>query len=201
MEGGPQREQTSLDQQPLDCWPENEDPKLEPRIYVASLSDLNAGRQHGVWLDAAQEPEALHDEIANMLASSTEPGAEEWVVADHAGFNGLYGDWDDLAYVSKIANGIKEHGEAYAHWATLVSTDEELDQFDTRYLGRWPSRQAYAADVLGDLGLSEVIERAVPENLMPYVTIDADGFGRDLELGGEIAVVDGRSHVYVYSNI
>jgi antirestriction protein len=43
-----------------------------PRIYVASLSDYNAGRLHGVWLDADQTPDELHDAIRAMLAESPE---------------------------------------------------------------------------------------------------------------------------------
>ncbi len=47
--------------------------ELAPRIYVASLSDYNAGRLHGAWLNAAQESADLHADIAAMLAQSREP--------------------------------------------------------------------------------------------------------------------------------
>ncbi len=41
-----------------------QEPRVQPRIYVASLSDYNAGRLHGQWLDAAEgtpmiEPPAM----------------------------------------------------------------------------------------------------------------------------------------------
>ena len=53
--------------------PERE-PKAQPRIYVASLSDYNAGRLHGVWLDANQDVEELQAAVddANSLVSRAE---------------------------------------------------------------------------------------------------------------------------------
>jgi len=60
--------------------------KVRPRIYVASLSDYNAGRLHGGWFDADREPEKLEKEIGFMLACSPELIAEEWAIHDHEGF-------------------------------------------------------------------------------------------------------------------
>ena len=51
------------------------EPKVQPRIYVASLSDYNAGRLHGTWLDADVEAADLAEGVQAMLASSPEPGA------------------------------------------------------------------------------------------------------------------------------
>ena len=44
-----------------------------PRIYVASLSDYNAGNLHGVWIDADQDEDAIQEEIAAMLRESKHP--------------------------------------------------------------------------------------------------------------------------------
>lgn len=90
-----------------------------PRIYVASLSDYNAGRLHGEWIDADQEADAIWEDINAMLAASPEndvcqwcggnrdahnddgrcPGgrttsflpsnAEEWAIHDYDNFHGL----------------------------------------------------------------------------------------------------------------
>jgi antirestriction protein len=177
------------------------EPQLNPRIYVASLADYNAGRLHGVWLDAAQEVEDLHLRIGNMLAQSKEARAEEWAIHDFEDFNGLHlGEWEDLGHVSRVAKGIQEHGLAYAHWATMVSEDDELDKFGDSYLGHWPSLTAYAENILEDLGLDETVTQAVPENLRPYVKLDAEGFGRDLQLGGDISIVEEDGGVYVFAN-
>ena len=202
MEGGLEQQAQTPNEERHDTWPENDNPKLEPRIYVASLSDYNAGRLHGIWLDAAQEPEELRDQVAEMLATSKEPIAEEWAIHGYEGFTGLrLGEWEDLGYVSKVAKGITEHGEAYGHWAEIVDTDEELDQFEERYLGRWSSATEYADDVLEDLGLHEEVYRVVPENLRPYVVLDAEAFGRDLQIGGDITVIeDGGGSVWVFGS-
>lgn len=66
-------------QEPLD--------PVEPRIYVASLSDYNNGHLHGCWIKAAQTPERIYDEIHQMLATSPSPNAEEWAIHDHEGFD------------------------------------------------------------------------------------------------------------------
>ncbi len=59
---------------------------VPPRVYVASLSDYNASRLHGQWIDAAQEPGEI---ITSMLSESRDPGAEEWAIHD-------FEDWLDL---------------------------------------------------------------------------------------------------------
>ena len=38
-----------------------------PRIYVASLSDYNAGRLHGVWINAANGAEEINEKVVEML--------------------------------------------------------------------------------------------------------------------------------------
>jgi antirestriction protein len=177
------------------------EPQLRPRIYVASLSDYNAGRLHGIWLDADQDPEDLRLHITAMLRRSRQPAAEEWAIHDFEGFNGLHlGEWENLEHVSRVATGIKEHGAAFAHWATLVSDDDGLDRFEETYLGTWNSLTDYADHILEDLGLDQELDRCVPENLRPYVTLDAAGFGRDLQLGGDITVVEGEGRVYVFGS-
>lgn len=177
-------------------------PEIVPRIYVASLSDYNAGRLHGIWLDANQAPEDLQLQITAMLRRSKEPRAEEWAIHDFEGFNGLHlGEWEDLTHVSRVAKGISQHGLAFGHWATLVSEDEELDKFEDAYLGQWESVTDYAEHVLDDLGLDEELDRCVPDNLRPYVKLDAEGFGRDLVLGGDVTAIDGEGGaMYLFTN-
>jgi antirestriction protein len=199
MEGEPKPPTQTPDEEPQEYWP---DPEVEPRIYVADLAAYNAGVLRGTWIDAAQDEAEIHDVITGMLQDSpSDMHAEEWAIFDFEGFNGLrIRESEDLAHVSKVAKGIKEHGLAYAQWAELIDADEELDQFEDRYLGHWPSRTDYAADVLDDLGLYEMVEHAVSDNLRHYVTLDAEGFGRDLELGGDITVSTGDSGVYIFAN-
>ena len=100
-------------QQPEQPEVHEQEPRNNPRIYVASLSDYNAGRLHGSWLDAAQDPEALLAGISEMLATSPEPIAEEWAIHDYEGFCGAaLSEYEDVATVSKLALGVVEHGPA-----------------------------------------------------------------------------------------
>ena len=176
-------------------------PQLEPRVYVASLSDYNAGRLHGTWLDAAVDVDELAAGVHTMLATSPAAGAEEWAVHDYEGFGPIHlGEYEDLATISQLAQGITEHGAAFAHWAALIDTNEPeaLAEFDDAYLGHYASIDAYADELLDDLGYPDLIERAIPEHLQAYVHLDVEGFARDLELAGDITTSEGDGGVYVY---
>lgn len=183
-----------------------EDPdRVRPRVYVASLSDYNAGVLHGRWLPADTTEEELANDIAGMLAASpTAKGsgqpAEEWAVHDSEGFNGLHLDeHEGLGYLTRIGRGVAEHGVAFAHWARLVASDDELDGFGERYRGHWDSLEAYADDLLDDLGAASCLE-AIPDWLQPYVELHTGYFARDLKLGGDIATSEGEGGVHVWSS-
>lgn len=180
--------------------PEREPGRDPPRIYAASLSDYNHGRLHGEWIDAAQEPVAIGADIDRMLATSRLPGAEEWAIHDYEGFGPLrLSEYESLERISQLGLGIAEHGDAFAAYADVVDDDPELlAEFEEHYLGRWDSLTDYAASLLGDLGADDVLE-GLPEWLAPYVTIDAEAYGRDLALGGDILhtpAADGGLHVF-----
>ncbi len=44
----------------------------EISIYVADLAAYNNGIMHGVWIDATQDIDNIHEQINDMLASSPE---------------------------------------------------------------------------------------------------------------------------------
>ena len=176
-------------------------PAFVPRIYIASLSDYNAGRLHGAWIDAAADSEELAQSIQAMLKTSPEPGAEEWAIHDYEGFGPLrLEEYESLETVSGIALGLAEHGPAFAHWAALIDTNdrEALGRFGDAYLGHWDSLTAYAEELLDDLGVYRQIEEALPEHLQPYVMIDVEGMARDMELGGQITTSEGDGGVYIF---
>lgn len=163
-----------------------------PRIYVASLADYNAGRLHGVWIDANQEAEAINEAIRDMLRRSTEPGAEEWAVHDYEGFGPLtLGESEDLGYVSKVASGIVEHGLAFAAWAASIGADRDsIDQFEDCYLGHWNSVEHYARESLQDLGFLDEIDAHLPPHLRTYMHFDFKGFAYDLVVNGDVVAID-----------
>lgn len=154
-----------------------------PMVYVASLADYNAGRLHGVWLDATQDAESLYAEVAAMLRESREPVAEEWAIHDHSGFHGLkVGEYDSLDTVSILANLVQDHGEAFAVFADDYGTDclEVLGEaFLDAYRGEYDSLADFAAELVESAGDLET----VPEWLRGH--IDYDSIARDLECGGD----------------
>jgi antirestriction protein len=173
-------------------------PRDGPRIYAASLSDYNNGILHGRWIEATDDAEAMGREIEVMLSESPTARlhgdvAEEWAIHDYEGFGELrIGEYQGLTQIARLARGIGEHGLAFAAWAAHVvgmECDEIVDQFDDRYQGEWDSLEAYAEMLLEELGADRIIDEA-PEWLQPYISIDADGFSRDLEISGDIVTVE-----------
>jgi antirestriction protein len=172
-----------------------------PRIYVASLSDYNAGHLHGAWIPAATDREELDAHVQAMLATSPTPGAEEFGIFDYDGFGPLRLDeYESLTSVSTVARGIELHGPAFAHWAELVGINDlgQLARFEDAYLGHWENVKAYVDDFLDGIGANHILEEGIPEYLQPYVTFDVEAFGRDLEMGGDIATSAGDGGVYVF---
>ena len=173
-------------------------PELEPKIYVASLSDYNNGRLHGDWLDAARDADDLSQDIDGMLAKSTQPDAEEWAIHDYEGFGAFrLGEYENLGMVAMIGMGIAQHGRPFSHWANLVGTadGERLDRFEDHYRGNWNSMAAYAEDFLDDMGVS--VESFTPGWLSCYVSIDFVALGNDLAADLETADdPDGTVHVF-----
>jgi antirestriction protein len=169
---------------------------------VASLADYVAGRLHGVWLEADQDPGELRDQVAAMLGRSPEAVAEEWAIHDYEGFGPVrLSEHESLERVAALAWGIAEHGSAYAHWAAICGGEEAESgtAFEERYLGYWRSVEDYAEHLLADLGYEELLERAVPDGLRPYVSFDYVGYARDLQLGGEITLSEGDGGVYLFT--
>lgn len=175
-----------------------------PRIYVASLSDYNNGVLHGEWIDADQDADELHRAAAAMLARSpTDPRAEEFAVHDYDNFGVCrIGEYDSLEWVSAVARGIGEHGLAFAAWAEQCDAGaDRLAKFEDAYRGEWNSLTEYAEELLDDFGLNGIIEQHVPESLQPFVTIDAESFGNNLVLGGDIALVSHDDGVWVFEGM
>ena len=163
-----------------------------PRIYVASLSDYNAGRLHGAWIDAT-DADDMRDAIAAMLKASPEPIAEEWAIHDTDGF-GSYSvsEYADLDAVAAIASGIAEYGDAFSAWVN-DGNEPDTDDFQDHYVGTFGSFRDYA-DAIAD----DFIPDDAPEFLKTY--FDYDAFARDLE--HDYCVIDRTDgygvHVFTY---
>lgn len=167
----------------IEATPEQQRESLAPRVYVASLSDYNAGRLHGQWIDAAQEPEEIHADIASMLSESREPGAEEWAIHDFEDFASIYlGEWESVTTISRLGLGLVERGRPYSYWANYVGHEdaEALARFEEAYLGVWESEKAYAQSLIEDGMWEDELDNVIPSGLRPYVSFDYDMLARDL---------------------
>ena len=167
-----------------------EQPEIRPRVYVASLSDYNDMRLHGVWLDAAQSVEELDRAVQDMLDNSQHPGAEEYAVHDHEGWHGWTpAEFSPLGAIAAVGAGLVEHGPAFGHWiAYLGEVDDGTEgRFEEAFLGEWPSVLSYAENLTEDLGLQITVE---PEPWSHYVSFDHQALARDLEIELHVAEAD-----------
>lgn len=166
-------------------------PALRPQVWIASLSDYNAGILTGAWVDAAVEGDELAAAAYRIVAGSVTPGAEEWAIFDHDDFGGWQpGEYESLELVARVARGIQEHGAAFAAWADLVESDTaRLDSFREAYLGHFATPAAWAEEVLTDLGVAGEtgqVMQAIPAELRSYVSIDYGRWARDCFLNGDV---------------
>lgn len=193
---GPEQE-PGLPEQALS--PEGER-RLTPRIYVGSLSDYNAGRLHGEWIDASQKLQEVEQAVQAMLARSPTPGAEEYAIHDHEDFGPLHIDeFLPLRTVTRLAAGIAEHGLAYAYWAhgldSIHLDDDYLDRFEEFYVGTFDSVTEFAQEQLDSWGID--LDEIGPEGLRPYIRFDMEAYARDLSYDYRVQTdAEGRVHVF-----
>lgn len=170
-----------------------------PRIYVASLSDYNAGHLHGRWIDADQDADAIRKEIATMLAESREPDAEEWAIHDHDNFEGYsLSEYADLEHVADVARLLAEHGPVFAGLLNNFGGDLEQarDYMEQGSCGVFKSLEDYAYELAQDVWGDAIAK--LPEFIRHH--IDWAGVGRDLELSGDVFTVEVDGDVHVFNS-
>lgn len=171
---------------------------LEPRIYVASLSDYNAGRLHGVWIDCTGKDEAaIYAEINTMLAYSDEEFAEEFAIHDYEGFGGLkISEYEGIAQIAAYTVLIEKHGEPITHFITYFGNTEEeaAEHFEEEFCGQYPSFRDFSDDLF-----DENYAHNIPEGLRSY--IDYAAFARDLEIADYTAIEASGGGVFVFRSV
>lgn len=144
---------------------------ITPQIYVASLSDYNAGRLYGIWIDATQDCSDILEQIEKMLEGSTEEVAEDWAIHDTEGFCGYdVSEHHNLEELSAVANGIDEYGAAFAAYTDclkeLISEHNDFieklnsEYFEEAYCHHWESEKDFALK-------SDVVEEIYSYNKLP----------------------------------
>lgn len=172
-----------------------------PRIYVASLADYNAGDLHGCWIDADQSATEIQDEISRMLAQSAQPIAEDWAIHDYENFGEMeLREFEDVERVSQAACAIVEHGVLFAsvvrHFGGLSNLDEARRYMENGCRGAFDTIADYAEEMIGDCYADAL--KQLPDFIRGH--IDWEGFGRDLELGGDIFTVVCEGQLYVFDS-
>ncbi|MEQ9324219.1 MAG: antirestriction protein ArdA [Polyangiaceae bacterium] len=164
------------------------------RIYVACLAAYNAGRLHGAWIDVdPDDPDALHQAIAAMLAASPIAGAEEWAIHDYEMGGLKVHEHEELSDVLAMARLLDEHGELVGMLARSYSDQlSDIARMAPHYLGAFDRLADWAEQWLEDTGSLD----EVPERWRPY--LDFDAWARDAELNGDVIAVEdgGRVHVF-----
>ncbi len=184
-----------------------------PRIYVASLSDYNEGRLHGVWIDANQSAYDIEMAALAMLKASPSPLAEEWAIHDYEGFAQIgINEHEDFQQVSALAELIVKHGEAFAAWCAGTGDDltdgsfEEafLEAYEGAYASLGEFAQHFAEDDLGVMAQYDVRDWSMfqqPDDLTsvwPFTCIDWERAGRELVMGGDVWTSRGDDGVFVF---
>ena len=154
------------------------------QIYVASLSDYNAGILHGKWIEIEDKDiNDIQDEINQILADSPyakkygEP-AESWAIHDFELGGIRISEYEDLKTIIAIVEALCEHGEAFAIYYNDVSDLESAtSNFEEAYQGEYETMLAYGTEIF-----DELYAHSIPESLRGY--IDYEAFARDLEAEG-----------------
>lgn len=164
------------------------------RIYVASLSDYNAGILHGSWFDLSNYSdveelfEAIQKQVLETSPTAHEEGrkaAEEFAIHDYDDIypDGL-GEYESLEYLMQIQeclnrcldDGISE--EAFCEWLEEIegihSKHIDYDNFESCYYGQYDSATDFAYEVIEESGLLD----NVPEEVARY--FDYEAYARDL---------------------
>jgi len=169
---------------------------VETRIYAACLAAYNNSILHGKWIEIDDETtvESLRAEIAAMLATSPEPGVEEWAIHDYDGLPSSLGENPDLERVIETARAIREHGEIFSLYMehTGYDTGGAATNFGEAYQGAFPNRETFGQQLFEESGY----EAEIPEHLRQY--IDTDIFTNDFFMGGDYFEIhyDGEDHIF-----
>ena len=173
-----------------------------PSIYVASLSDYNAGILHGRWI-GVYGVEHLEEQITKMLSQSPYAGetgqpAEELAIHDYEGFEGIrLSESHGLEEVCALAEALEEYGAAFAafwQYDTFSSVESAVKAFEDAYQGTYESLADWAEDYADSTGLLD----SIPKSLRYY--FDFERWAHDAELNGDVMTLDVSSDVAVFWN-
>lgn len=173
--------------------------RYQPHVYVSDDASLARGIQHGLWLDADKDPDALDADIAAMLDSSPTVGAEAWTVRASRDFAGiLLRALSTTERIAQLGQGVAEYGEAFAaylDWVGLHDPDA-LEQFNDHYMGTYRSMTEWGKQVAEDLEWPQQIQQKLDDDLAQYVEIDYARWAREAAHWWHVVEGDNGVHVF-----
>ena len=149
-----------------------------PNVYIACLACYNAGRLHGVRVDAVDA-----DVIgAAQVAMQAECGHtdNDWAIHDQEGF-GHVTPSESMSFTDLAALGaaIEEHGAAYLAYVGNVGSDYATPEgFADSYVGEYASKLDYAYSYVEDTGMLDGVNQLITSYF------DYEAFARDLFMDG-----------------
>jgi hypothetical protein len=169
------------------------------RIYVASLSDYNSGILHGRWIDADQDVDSIHEEIAEMLKGSPAARngdvAEEYAIHDYDGFRGFnLGEYESLAKITAIANAVDEYPSVVvAHYFTENShlePDEIPAKIQEGLVATITECWGDETKALAEHLIEDIAEDSeLPERYKSHAQAIAESMAHDHLMGGDYYVI------------
>lgn len=171
--------------------------------YIACLASYNNGRLHGAWIDLEliSDADDLQECIDHILATSPEPGAEEWAMHDHAGLPDCLSrsEWPDLselaAWGAALADLSRPEWEPFRFYCDDRGEVCSADDFRDAYHGCWDDPSDFAYQLAEDAGV-------MPESsAWPLSCIDWEAAWRELQIGGDYSAVSASTGgVHVFRN-
>jgi antirestriction protein len=154
------------------------------QIYIASLSDYNAGILHGKWINVeGLTVDDIQKEINEILAASPYTAkygdmAEEWAIHDYELGGIKISEYEGLEAVVSLVKALEEHGQAFAiYYNDVDDLEQAKSSFEDAYQGEYGSFLEYATQIFDELYAHDI-----PEYIQGY--IDYEAFARDLEAEG-----------------
>ena len=175
----------------------------EVGIYVACLASYNNGKYHGDWIDLEQciEQEDIQAGIDWVIATSPEPGAEEYAVHDSVGLPSYLSrnEWPNLGELIDWADGLsavidQDSREAYRLACEDLGETIDEDSFRETYCGCYSSGEDYAQELAEELG-------SIPEGVRwPLTCINWESAWRELSHDGHRAEPCSSGGVHIFRN-
>lgn len=161
-----------------------------PAIYAANLAAYNSGRLVGEWIKL--EDGITGDEIRERIQAMLDrTGGEEYAIHDYDNMPSSLGEWPDLDTVAEIANAISEHGFELIKAFVDCFDEDQLGDFDDRYVGTYKNEEDFAYEFLSE----QVDLDKMMGSLASY--FDYEAYARDLFMGDFVSV-DLRGEIAVF---